>query len=125
MAFSSDQTAGKPEVGLAVLFVIGIHRDGKILQPLFVSLIGCLLLGDILVHVGDLAPDHDGHDIGDTVIVSNLLVLVPWRGLPALGRPFSSLVIMLFYFTKIWSVSAFSSEDRAKPRHIRHIQLHL
>ena len=122
MAFSSDQAAGKPEVGLAVLFVIGIHRDGKILQPLFVSLIGCPLLGDILVHVGDLAPDHD---IGDTVIVSNLLVLVPRRGLPALGRPFSSLVIMLFCFTKIWSVSAFSSEDRAKPRHIRHIQLHL
>ena len=90
-----DQAAGKPEVGLAVFLVIGIHGHGKILQPLFVSLVDCPLLGDMFVQIGDLAPDDAGHDVGDAVVVSDLLMLIPRRGLPVLGGPFPDLVRVL------------------------------
>ena len=91
-----EEAAGEPEVGLAVFLVVGVHGEGKILQAFLVALIDRFLLGDVLVQVGDLTPDHAGHHVGDAVVVSDLLMLIPGSGFPALGGPFSYLVRVFF-----------------------------
>ena len=90
-----DQQAGQPVVRDGLCFVKGVHGNGEILEAFFVSFIDGLLLGDVVVQVRDLAPNHAGYDVRHAVVVADLFMLIPWRFLPALGGPFPDLVRVL------------------------------
>ena len=87
-----DGQAGQPEVGDAVVGVVGVHLHGQVLQALPVALVDRPLLGNVLLEVGNLPPDDAGDDVAHPVVEAHLLVLVPGSGLAALGGPLPGLV---------------------------------
>ena len=93
--FLVDDHAAEPEVGFTVFLVIWIHLHRKILQAFSVTLVDGLLLGDVFVQVRNLAADDTGDNVGHTVVISDLLMLVPGSVFPALGGPLAHLVGIL------------------------------
>ena len=49
----------------------------------------------MLAQIGDLSANHAGDDVGHPVVVADFLVLIPGRGLAALGAPFANLIGVL------------------------------
>ena len=87
-----DEQAGQPEVRLHDVRLVRIHADWQILQTFFIPIVYSLLLGDVLLQIGDLAADDARDDVRHAVVVAGLLVLVPRRGLAGLRGPFPRLL---------------------------------
>ena len=87
-----DKQAGEPEVGDAVLHVVGVHGDREITEAFTIALIDGFLLDDVFIEVRNLAPDNAGNDVGHAVVVTQFFVLVPGGSLTGLGRPLADLV---------------------------------
>ena len=90
-----DDQAGKPIVRLRLFCVEGIHFNGQVGKAGLIPLVDRLLLGDMLVQVGQLAPDDARNDVAHAVVVADLLMLIPGSSLPALGGPLADLVGIL------------------------------
>ena len=91
-----DEQTAEPEVGYAVLGVIGIHADREVLQALFIALVDGTLLRNMLVKKRDLAADDAGNDVGHTIVVANLFVLIPRCRFAGLSGPFADLIGIFF-----------------------------
>ena len=84
--FRLNDHTGQPVIGGSVH---RIHLDRKSFQSFCISLIDFFLLRFMLFCIGQLSSDHSRYDIAHTVIISKLLMLIPWSIFPGLCTPFS------------------------------------